>query len=199
VVLVPHPHSPRFTSTLRVRAAAALSGTRLELEFVVDGEIARLRWPAPVGSVRADQLWQHSCFEAFVAAPVEAPYCELNFAPSGAWAAYRFAAYRRDLRLLELDPPPEVAFRSEPARVALRAGLDLAELLGGLAMEGRLRVRPPEFLELALSAVIEDDAGELSYWALSHRSERPDFHAREGFTARVAVPEAASPTEEPRP
>ncbi len=194
MLLVPHPHFPPCTSTLHVQAAVAGTGARLELEFVVEGAIDRVRWPAPLGPVRADRLWQHSCFEAFVAAPGGREYLELNFAPSGAWAAYRFADYRRDLQALHLPQPPDVAFEIGSSRAALRASLMLADVLRGLATNGAAPADPSGYLELALTAVIEDDAGGLSYWALSHGPGRPDFHARAGFMARLDLRHAATPT-----
>jgi hypothetical protein len=40
-------------------------------------------------------------------------------------------------------------------------------------------------LPLGVTAVIEDHAGRLSYWALAHASEKPDFHRVESFVAAV--------------
>jgi hypothetical protein len=37
-----------------------------------------------------------------------------------------------------------------------------------------------------LTAVIEDQAGGLSYWALAHASEKPDFHRPESFVAAIS-------------
>src|SRR3979490_1310679 len=44
--------------------------------------------PPPAG------LWQHTCFEAFLAAPGVAGYYEFNFTPTLDWAAYQFTDYR---------------------------------------------------------------------------------------------------------
>ncbi len=41
-------------------------------------------------------------------------------------------------------------------------------------------------LHIGLSAVIEAADGTLSYWALTHPGERPDFHQRAAFTLRLA-------------
>jgi hypothetical protein len=41
-------------------------------------------------------------------------------------------------------------------------------------------------LGLGLTAVIEDRAQVLSYWALAHASEKPDFHRAESFVAALA-------------
>jgi hypothetical protein len=47
----------------------------------------------------------------------------------------------------------------------------------------RLTVQP---LQLALSTVIEDARGTLSYWALTHPPGKPDFHHRDAFVLEVA-------------
>jgi hypothetical protein len=52
-------------------------------------------------------------------------------------------------------------------------------------------------LQLALSAVIEDDRGTLSYWALKHPSGKPDFHHPEAFALEVAPLNGAVTREEP--
>jgi hypothetical protein len=61
---------------------------------------------------------------------------------------------------------------SEPNRYTLRASLDL-DRFSSLPRDGAWR--------LALSAVIEDTAGRMSYWALVHPSGKPDFHHADSF------------------
>lgn len=84
----------------------------LRLRYLVAGDPAAVRWPRALAAgeePRRDGLWRHTCFEAFVAAPAGcgSGYVEYNFAPSGAWAIYRFDGYRQGMR-------------SEPAPVAPR-------------------------------------------------------------------------------
>jgi hypothetical protein len=43
-------------------------------------------------------------------------------------------------------------------------------------------------LRVALAAVIENDTGELSYWALQHAPGKPDFHHPDGFTLELSPP-----------
>jgi hypothetical protein len=59
-------------------------------------------------------------------------------------------------------------------------GLDLAVTLdlGALPLVGRP-------LELAVTAVVELQDGEILYWALRHPGEQADFHRREGFGLRI--------------
>jgi len=45
-------------------------------------------------------------------------------------------------------------------------------------------------LQLALSAVIEDEQGGLSYWALTHPPGKPDFHHPDAFVLELERPEA---------
>ena len=55
--------------------------------------------------------------------------------------------------------------------------------LGGLGSPGRAGG-----LRLALAAVLEDQQGALSYWALAHPPGKPDFHHPVGFTLELHAP-----------
>jgi hypothetical protein len=37
-----------------------------------------------------------------------------------------------------------------------------------------------------LSAVVEEENGTLSYWALKHPRDKPDFHCPDGFVFELA-------------
>src|SRR5947207_206897 len=69
----------------------------LALAYLVTGNIAELRIPSVEASCRAEELWRHTCFEAFISSG-EA-YYEFNFAPSMQWAAYWFSSYRNGMRV----------------------------------------------------------------------------------------------------
>ena len=45
--------------------------------------------------------------------------------------------------------------------------------------------------ELGISAVIEEQDGRLSYWALAHPPGKPDFHHRDCFALRLPPVERA--------
>ena len=76
-----------------VEAVRLPSGT-LELRYRTTGIISDLHIPPRADPARADELWRHTCFEAFIRGPQGAAYYELNFSPSTEWAAYRFSGYR---------------------------------------------------------------------------------------------------------
>ena len=43
-------------------------------------------------------------------------------------------------------------------------------------------------LRVALAAVVEDAAGDLSYWSLRHAAGKPDFHHSDGFVLELPSP-----------
>jgi len=147
-------------------------GGRLSLRYGVVCDRRAVRIPAALAPRRADRLWQHTCFEAFLAPGRESGYTELNFAPSGEWAAYRFAGYRAGMSLDGALPAPTVTF------AANRAGFELEAAIEPLPSS------PEESVRLALAAVIEQADG-LAYWALRHPPGKPDFHHPESFALEI--------------
>jgi hypothetical protein len=134
-----------------------------------------VRVPPTAPAQRTDGLWRHTCCEAFILAPRAAgAYLEWNFAPSSAWAAYRFDAYRSGMSPLA-TPSPEVELTRDARELLLRAriALDVPPASGG---------------RLALAVVVEDSAGQLSYWALRHAPGRPDFHHPDSFALEIPAP-----------
>ncbi|HEV2083271.1 MAG TPA: DOMON-like domain-containing protein [Brevundimonas sp.] len=164
VSLKPHPSSPPGPiESLEVMLEP--EGSQLWLRFTVDGRTESVVWPRPAEG-RADDLWRTTCFEAFVLA--DDGYVEFNLSPSGRWASYRFDAPRRGMRHAEVTPTPP----------KLNAGADRT------ALETLLTL-PPGAARLGLSAVIEATDGTISYWALAHPSDKPDFHHPDSFVLEL--------------
>lgn len=46
----------------------------------------------------------------------------------------------------------------------------------------------PNATRLGLSAVVEENDGTKSYWALAHPGRRPDFHHAESFVLELSEP-----------
>jgi hypothetical protein len=158
---------------VRVRRTAE---TTLALSFQLDGELARIRLPAPSAPRLTHQLWEHTCCEAFVAAADDHTYHELNLAPSGEWAGYTFRAYREVAGLADESLAPRIATRCLDDRLEVDAVVGLGRLAAGLA-DAPLR--------LGLAAVIELVDGSLSYWALHHPAGKPDFHHADARVLRL--------------
>jgi hypothetical protein len=159
--LQPHPDSSRL-GVDRIKVRVERDGLLLWLRFVVEGEVDRIAWPTEAEQGRTDDLWRHTCFEAFVA--TDEGYVEYNLSPSGQWASYRFDGPRAGMRTAD--------------EVATVAGLDGAWDM--VALEARIEL-PHGATRLALSAVIEGADGAMSYWALAHPSAKPDFHHPDSF------------------
>ena len=133
--------------------------------------------PAAAASTRGDELWRHTCFEAFVRASPDAGYYELNFSPSGQWAAYFFRSYRNGIRIADEITDIPIKVRSSPDSYTLHASLDL-DRFTSLSRDHSRR--------LGLSAVIEDANGGMSYWALAHPPGKPDFHHADAFACEFS-------------
>ena len=148
-----------------VRGGAGVLGLR----YLVEGRIADLAFAPPGPPMRADELWRHSCFEAFLADEAGKGYTELNVAPSRQWAGYRFSGYRSERKDAAV-PAPRIEVEASAERFDLRVAL-------WLRAGGNRRV--------GMSAVIEETNGRLSYWALAHPPGAPDFHHPDCFALQV--------------
>jgi hypothetical protein len=151
------------------------AGGTLHLHYRLEAELEHLRLPALLaGAGRADELWRHTCLEVFVAGRGSREYREFNFSPSGEWAAYAFTAYRAGMTVLELPGRPALRWQSTAEQLELNVILP-AEALPAEAAG----------LRLALSAVIEEQSGTISHWALKHPARQPDFHHPESFALEI--------------
>jgi hypothetical protein len=167
-----HPDAACPPAVAHLAAAAERrTDQSLILSYALTGDLDRLALPLPGPAARADGLWRHTCFEAFVAGAGTRAYCEFNFAPAGAWAAYAFSGYRQGMAPLAIAAPG-MAWRRTPDRLELEVLLPCDAL-------------PPGPLRLGLSAVIEAADARLSYWALRHPPGRPDFHHADAFALEL--------------
>jgi hypothetical protein len=170
-VLVPHPASLPGAVTMVAATVTRPASGRLRIAWELEGDLSMLRLPEPRPPVRADGLWQHTCLEAFLGAESAPDYWEYNSSPSGAWAAYHFTAYREGMAPLLKGAAPSIDCKADAGTLRLDVTIDLEWLARTSARMG---------LRLGLSAVVEDRARVLSYWALKHPAEKPDFHHPDG-------------------
>ena len=175
--LLAHPASPRGPVRYFEAHAERGAGDLLRLGWWLDAELSQLRIPTAAAPAQVEGLWRHTCFEAFIARPPSPAYCELNFSPGGEWAAYHFTGYRTGMTPLALPEAPAAVWRRDAGRLELDVVLRLDRLFDG-ARTGLLR--------LALSAVIEEQSGAVTYWAIRHPEGKPDFHHSEAFALELA-------------
>lgn len=169
VLLTPHPET-LWPPVHQFNVKVGRKGDQLWLQYSLFGELERVRWPAAATPGRADGLWKHTCVEAFVR--VGSTYYEFNIATSGQWSSYRFDGYREGMTPAE----------QEVSLVMLEGRSDYREI-------GVLIDLPAGADVLALSAVIEDVDGGMSYWAFNHPPGKPDFHHPDSFALVIPPPE----------
>ncbi|HYG56249.1 MAG TPA: DOMON-like domain-containing protein [Burkholderiales bacterium] len=143
-----------------MRGIAVTLAPGLKVSFSVDGEA---KFPPAAAPRFVDNLWQRTCFEVFAARNGAPEYREFNLSPSGEYAAYEFLSYRDGMTPLPVQP------RIRFSGTMLEATIPLER--------GPWRV--------GLSAVIEEDDGTVSYWALHHPPGRPDFHHPDAFALEL--------------
>lgn len=163
-----HPES-RGDAVRTIQVEVRREQAVMRVLYRVAGRLERLQVPQPCPPRFADGLWRHTCCEIFVARDGSPAYHELNFSPSGEWAAYAFSRYR------------EGALRDENVRPTIRmqTAQDALELEAAFACAAGKIV-------LGISAVMEEQGGEISYWALEHSPGKPDFHHRDAFALELS-------------
>jgi hypothetical protein len=172
VVLTAHPSTPNDDVRSLAVELRAEEPDILIFQYSLVADMSRVRVPLSGGSGRADALWEHTCFEAFVATGDASGYHEFNFSPSLNWAIYRFSAYREGMSPAEIGRAPEISVRRGDDGLELRSAMRLGHLA---------ELRDVRHLRIALAAVIEDNNGRLSYWGLRHPPGKPDFHHPNAF------------------
>jgi hypothetical protein len=150
---------------------------RLTVSYILRADPAILNLPDPVPNPqRRDGLWRTTCFEAFIRMEGEESYRELNFAPSGDWAAYRFTRYREGMAHEEVSEPPALVIEPYESTHVYRYTLAAPWLVD------------PRRWHVALTAVIEDRAGAISYWSMQHPAGPPDFHHADNYARMLGAP-----------
>ena len=177
LTLTPHPATPPADPLFKLwasvdHAAAFGAVATTNIWFGVGAPAGRFAIPETGDRSRASELWRTTCFEAFLRPHAEEGYREWNFAPSGDWAAYDFSGYREGMA--------DAQVRSSPY-------IRMEDNLTWWALGATITVEAGQRWQLGLSAVVEEQDGTKSYWALAHPpGDKPDFHAADCFAARLA-------------
>ncbi len=179
ITLACHPDTPSEAARGVVAQIRRAQGGTLALTYLIDGDLARMKIPAHTFTRLGEQLWRHTCCEIFIARHGRAAYHEFNFAPSGAWAAYAFTRYR------ESGPLPAAPELPLVREVIARKAEDQLELGASIRLDRLSPLHARAKLSLAVSTVIEDRDGGLSYWAMRHPPGPPDFHHPDAFALEL--------------
>lgn len=179
-----HPRTSNPAIHALQASAERTSDGALRFSFDLTGHMADILIPVTPVTIpsttpeRADGLWRHTCFEAFISAHGDDAYYEFNFSPGRQWAAYAFSAYRQAEPTIQPNPP----------EIRVRISADRLQLAATLMPDTLPKTIHESVLDIGLSAVIETTGNHPdrhSYWALHHPTERPDFHDRRSFVLQI--------------
>lgn len=172
-----HPaHPPALVRSIETRVIG-LDARWLRIRWRILGA-QKLVIPSFAGKGRANDMWQTTCFELFLQQPGSSGYIEFNLSPSERWNAYDFSARREGMTERPMPREPECT---------MRKGSDIAVFDVAIPAAGL----PEGQLYGALTAVIEEEGGMKSYWAMLHTADAPDFHDPACFTVPLAAPTAS--------
>lgn len=120
---------------------------------------------------RRNELWKHTCFEAFLKLPQTTHYFEINQNQSKDWNVYEFSEYRtgmqesKHLMLMQLSTQ-----KSEPQHKTKI----ISEYQWS---QNFLSQNNFETLQVGLCAVIESVHQTIDYYGITHSNkDQPDFH-----------------------
>lgn len=152
------------------------SDNQLSLRYTLEGAIEQIQFaPKTDAPQRQWQLWETTCFECFIGRPDQINYWEFNLAPNANWNAFALDDYRQGIR--EAESIQQIAITTERTRdrFTLSTVLPLNQLVD--------RQFP---IAVSITAVIQDQSGALSYWAIQHSGSEPNFHQRDSFVVQLS-------------
>lgn len=169
-----HPFPAQDSGGVTIQGTIERTEQALMLSFLLHGNLGDLVLPPAAKRNRCDNLWQSTCFEMFWAEKKKKNYWELNLAPNGGWNVYAFTDYRTGMRQEDRIAEPHIKTEHTAESFFLTAELGIGNLHAGLSP-----------ILLGVSAVLKHRDSRLSYWALAHPEEKPDFHAPQAFILRM--------------
>jgi len=191
-----------FSEDLNVQAEIQRSGDLLHVRYLALGHATQtLKLPnvvppqpkksgdesgdesgQPNRPSRKDELWKTTCFELFFSIQGQTDYFELNFSPSGEWNAYHFDSYRNGMETEMRIQATQIRHGLKDGLFELQTTVDLSQLMTEL----RAQLGSPNItLDASLSAVIQNQKGSTTFWALRHVGNQPNFHLRDSFILKI--------------
>jgi len=148
------------------------------LEYHLEGDLTCIFLPKLKRNPKLkDRLWEHTCFEAFLAWGDHPSYWEVNLSPSGDWNTIYFERYRVQKKVDAVSSVEFQVLKNSKTQFQCLAEVDIPLTLE----ENVSHSLDSSPLWVSLTAVIEEKNQTLSYWANHHEGNDPDFHLRKSF------------------
>jgi hypothetical protein len=165
------PFDKSSAPDISIEVAAQLENQKLCLQYTLIGDVTEIDWPVFDKVQLAEGLWQTTCLECFLLLEDGKRYIELNFSPKGSWHIYYFDDYRKaSVNLDKLVSIENIKVNQENDTYQLTSTISL----GDISMRS-----------MGFTAVIETKQQQLSYWALQHDEQQPDFHLPSAWAVTV--------------
>ncbi|MDZ8104838.1 MAG: DOMON-like domain-containing protein [Nostoc sp. DedQUE12a] len=168
--LQPFP-STKSLANLEITGDISRDINQFSIGYNLTGDLKEIVVAPPSNTPsRKHQLWEDTCFEFFLGIKNSQQYWEFNLSPAGDWNVYRFDGYRQGMReetaltILLFD------VRNHTDKLVLTLNIDLDKIIS-----------PEQIIEVAITTVIKCKDNGVTYWALTHRGAKPDFHLRDSF------------------
>ena len=169
------PFDRSSVPNLQITGSIARNSNTLIVSYILQGDLNKIEIPSTGHTPsRKNELWEATCFEFFLGMKNSSCYWEFNLSPSGDWNIYRFDNYRQGMQ-------EEIAVTSLPFNV--RRQSDALQLTLGLDLSKIIPAN--QSLDVAITTVVKDKDGEITYWALNHCGEQADFHLRDSFVIEL--------------
>lgn len=147
------------------------NSNKIGIRYEVTGDLTEIAIARPSNTpARQHQLWEETCFEFFLGIKNSEEYWEFNLSPAGHWNVYCFDRYRQGMQEEVAFNTLPFTFEKQADRLTLSLDVDLDKIVG-----------KEQLIDVAITTVIKQINGEVSYWALTHRGAEADFHLRESF------------------
>lgn len=153
------------TNSLDLLASVIIDDQSLSLSYKLSGDLQKIVIPSKLKDAREIGLWESTCFEFFFLNEENQSYYEFNFSPSGKWNCFFFIQQGDQLQEAECQITKFNSIK-ENNKYELDIEIDMNTLKDSF--------RNLKEYKMNLTAVLEEE--DLSYWALKHGQERPNFH-----------------------
>ena len=128
---------------------------------------------------RQDNLWEKTCFEAFIQPMDSKQYWEINVSPSGQWNVYHFQDRRQSMKPESRMRVVKSQFQSlSSSSFSFQFEVDLSQALSN---------SPATEVRVGLCTILLHKDSTKSHWALAHKSPQADFHDPQSFLLSTAI------------
>ncbi len=149
----------------------------IELTYLITGDTSKIITSAISDNPqRIIGLWESTCFEFFIRKNDPKEYMEFNFSPSLDWNCFEFRNNIDQLTQWSFKGNFKINFDKSSNQIEMKVIIPKSVLFE--------EFKDLNNLNYSLTAVLKSNDGkdeDLSYWAITHKDERPNFHHPDSF------------------